>query len=71
MEKRTTLHEAIKSVVEKLGPIKPKQVAWVINNSKIYQKRDLSEVKTSQIYARINKYPDLLYINEEKCVCIR
>ena len=71
MKKKTTLQEAIKFVVEKLGPTKPKQVAWVINNSNLYQKRDLSEVQTSQIYARISKYPDLLYINEEKCVCIR
>lgn len=70
-KEKLTLHEAMKTTISKLGSMKAKQLAWIINNSNLYQKKDLSELKTSQIYARINKYPDMFYVNEEKCICLR
>lgn len=68
---KTKLHEAMETVIKKLGNTKPKQLAWIINNSKLYEKRDLSEVEVSQIYARVGKYPHLFYINENKEVCLK
>lgn len=65
-----TLHEAIITIIKKMGPMKASQVAWLLNHPNLYRKRDNSEISTSQIYARINKYPNLLFVNENKLVCI-
>lgn len=71
MGEKLKLHEAMQTVIKKLGNTKPKQLTWIINNSKLYEKRDLSEVQVSQIHARINKYPHLFYINENKEICLK
>lgn len=65
------LHEAMQAVIKKLGNTKPKHLTWIINNSNLYEKRDLSEIQVSQIHARISKYPHLFYINENKEVCLK
>ena len=66
-----TLHEAMIKIIEKTGSIKAPTLAWLINTTKLYEKRDLSEIKPSQIYARMSKYPHLFYINSAKEVCIK
>lgn len=66
-----TLHEAIKKVLKENGrPLKPIEIASILNDSKIYQKGDKSRIKSSQISARVNKYPScffkengLIYLN--------
>lgn len=66
-----TLHEAITKIIEKTGSLKVPVLTWLVNVTKLYEKRDLSEIKPSQIYARISKYPHLFYINSAKEVCIK
>ena len=66
-----TLHEAIKKVLKESGrPLKPIEIASILNDSKIYQKGDKSRIKSSQISARVNKHPScflkengLIYLN--------
>lgn len=58
------LHEAIYKVVSNYRDITPKQVCRIINSTKLYQKRNLTKVEVSQIYARINKYPNLFYLEK-------
>jgi len=66
-----TLHEAIKKVLKEKGrPLKPIEIASILNDSKIYQKGDKSRIKSSQISARVNKYSScffkengLIYLN--------
>ena len=41
MGEKLKLHEAMQTVIKKLGNTKPKQLTWIINNSKLYEKRDL------------------------------
>ena len=65
MKQKLKLHEAITEVISKVGNITPKQMCWILNNSKLYEKRNSSEIKVEQIYARINKYPNLLYIDKK------
>lgn len=71
MKTQKTLHEAMSDIIRKLGPMRAKQLAWIINNSKVYIKKDSSELKTSQIYARVNKYPDMFEISEDKLVKLK
>ena len=33
-------------VIKKLGPMRAKQLAWIINNTKVYMKKRLSELKS-------------------------
>ncbi len=71
MKQKLKLHEAITEVISKVGNITPKQMCWILNNSKLYEKRDSSEIKVEQIYARINKYPNLLYIDKNKLIKVK
>lgn len=71
MKKRTTLQDAIATVVKKLSPIRVKEITWILNNSRLYEKRDLSEIQQSQVYARISKYPHMFYLDENKYVCLK
>ena len=71
MKQKLKLHEAIAEVTNKIGNLTPKQMCWILNNSKLYEKRDSSEVKVSQIYARINKYPNLFYLDNGKVIRTR
>jgi hypothetical protein len=66
-----TLHEAIEKVLKENGkPLKPTEIATILNDIKIYQKGDKSIIKSSQISARVNNYPSyffkdngLIYLN--------
>ncbi len=66
-----TLHEAIEKVLKENGkPLKPSEIASILNEIKIYQKRDSSRIKSDQISARVNNYPSyffkkngLIYLN--------
>ena len=71
MRTQKTLHEVMADVIKKLGPMKAKQLAWIIGNTKAYMKKDYSELKASQIYARANKYPNMFEIGEDKLVRLK
>lgn len=70
MRTRRTLHEAIKIILEEYGSMRVKQVLEFLNKFNLYKKKDFSELKVSQIYARINKYSELFYLNEDGCLCL-
>ncbi len=65
------LHEAIEKVLKDNGkPLKPAEIATILNDIKIYKKGDNSRIKSSQISARANNYPSyffkdngLIYLN--------
>ena len=71
MRTQKTLHEVMADVIKKLGPMKVKQLACIIDNTKAYMKKDYSELKASQIYARANKYPNMIEIGEDKLVKLK
>jgi len=55
-----TLHEAIIKVLQQAGrSMKPSEIADALNRNKWYAKGDNSSIATSQISARIAKYPEL------------
>lgn len=55
-----TLHEAIvKILIEHGKGLSPSQIADILNKTKAYIKGDGSAIASSQISARVNKYPDL------------
>lgn len=57
-----TLHEAIEKVLKDSGkPLKPTEIATILNDIKIYQKGDMSRIKSSQISARVNNYPSYFF----------
>ncbi|MBN2602545.1 MAG: winged helix-turn-helix domain-containing protein [Candidatus Thermoplasmatota archaeon] len=57
-----TLHEAIEKVLKENGkPLKPAEIATILNDLKIYQKGDKSRIKSSQISARVNNYPSYFF----------
>jgi len=70
-QKTMTLHEAIEKVLKENGkPLKPTEIAAILNDRKIYQKGDKSRIKSGQISARVNNYPSyffkengLIYLN--------
>lgn len=55
-----TLHEVIIQVIDTIGNLSPKDIADYINKTRLYQKRDLSNVTPNQIRARIRQYSHLL-----------
>ena len=54
------LHEAIVEVIKQYGrPMRAAEIAYALNHEMIlYRKRDGSKIKSNQISARVNKYPD-------------
>lgn len=61
-----TLHEAIVMVLqENMKPMTASEIADILNDRKLYIKKDGSEIKTSQIHARVNKRPGLFTKDEE------
>ena len=66
-KKDLALHEAMGVVVDRLGNVTVPQMTWVLNRSRLYVKKDRSEIKPCQIHARVSKYPDLFYIKDD-CV---
>jgi hypothetical protein len=66
-----TLHEAIEKVLKENGkPLKPTEIAEILNDKEIYQKGDKSRIQSGQISARVNNYPSyffkengLIYLN--------
>lgn len=60
-----TLHEAIEQILrEARRPMKSSEIAAAINARQLYVKGDQSNVSGSQVYARVNKYPELFKIGE-------
>lgn len=55
-----TLHDAIITVLlEFHGSIEPQELVRIINERRLYIKKDKSPVSINQIYARINNYSNL------------
>ncbi len=74
-----TLHEAIEKVLKDNGkPLKPSEIALILNEIKIYQKGNNSRIKSNQISARVNNYPSyffkengLIYLNNWKIATVK
>jgi hypothetical protein len=61
-----TLHDAIEQVLrETRKPMKPAAIAEIINSRRIYIKGDNTKVTSSQVMARVAKYPNLFKIGED------
>lgn len=57
-----TLHEAIIKVLNEAGrPLPVKDIAKLINQQNLYQRKDGNPIPVSQIYARVKNYPSLFY----------
>ena len=57
-----TLHEAIEKVLKENGkPLKPSEIASILNEIQIYKKGDGSRIKSGQISARVNNYPSYFF----------
>jgi type I restriction-modification system DNA methylase subunit len=60
-----TLHEAILKVLNDSDrPMSGKEIVDVINRDKLYLRKDNNPVPSSQIYARVNRYPHLFFKND-------
>ena len=59
---RTKLHEAMQYLLNEENSMPVPNMVNTINTTRIYTKRDFSDVTINQIYARVNKYPHLFYI---------
>ena len=52
-----TLHEAIEQVLKEVGhPLPAKEIAYLINKSNLYIRKDMLPVPSGQIHARIRHY---------------
>lgn len=59
-----TLHEAIQIVLEQFGrSMTANEIADELNSNKLYSKRDGSRIKSGQVSARVNNYPDLFSVS--------
>lgn len=59
-----TLHAAIIKVLqEKMRPVTVREITDILNERKLYAKKDGSVIETSQVAARINNYPKLFKRN--------
>lgn len=66
-----TLHNAIEQLlIKSKTPLSAADIALVINKLKLYTKGDGSDVKPSQIAARVNKYP-LVFIKENGLIGLK
>ena len=55
-----TLHDAVKAILEKAGrPMTTSEIASELNRTKLYKKRDNSEITTFQIHGRTRNYPQI------------
>lgn len=60
-----TLHEAIEMLLKKTGqPMSAREIADELNKNKWYVKEDKSDIKSSQISARVNDHDDIFLINK-------
>ncbi|PKO05887.1 MAG: hypothetical protein CVU41_09695 [Chloroflexi bacterium HGW-Chloroflexi-3] len=54
------LHEAIAQILsEKKKPMTTQELADVINNRRLYRKKDGSDIEPNQISARVSNHPEL------------
>lgn len=61
-----TLHEAILTVIRKNGePMKPRDIAIEINKFSLYKGKSEKPISANQIWARANKYTNLLKITDD------
>ena len=59
-----TLHEAIAQLLRQIGqPMTAREIADGLNKNKWYTKADKSEIKTSQITARVDDHHELFDID--------
>jgi hypothetical protein len=59
-ESKMTLHEAIvRTLLEHGRDMTTSEIATALNASKLYTKKDGSEIDTVQVHGRTRNYPDL------------
>ena len=62
-----TLHEAMIKYLNEVGRgLTSSEIAEAINKNGTYEKKDKSQITSSQIHARVNKYPHLFSIDKSK-----
>jgi len=66
-----TLHEAIKNVLLNFGRLSVKDLTDKINWHRAYRRKDGQPLNTSQVSARISKYPELFAFDENNKVILR
>ena len=63
---RTKLHEAMQSLLNEENGMQVSNMVNTINSTRIYTKRNFSDVTANQIYARVNQYKHLFYTENGK-----
>ena len=58
-----TLHEAILDEIQ-YGNYTSRDIAEILNVTKEYEKKDLSDLTATQIRARVNNYPNLFTVDD-------
>lgn len=59
------LHQAIYKLLKEANrPMPAKEIAHLVNNRNWYQRKNKKLIKSSHIYARIAKYPDLFAVDK-------
>jgi type I restriction enzyme M protein len=61
-----TLHEAIKSIIEKSNkPLKAREIASMINKYSLYSRKDEKAITQNQVLARIKKYKNIFQTTDD------
>ncbi len=67
-----TLHEAIKLILEEKNvEMTTKQIAYELNRSKLYSKKDNSLITDYQVHGRTKNYPKIFNRNGSKVSLIK
>ena len=66
-----TLHEAIKNVLLNFGKLSVKEITDKVNSHRLYKRKDGQRLNSTQISARIAKYPELFTIDQDNKVTLR
>lgn len=66
-----TLHEAIKNVLLNFGKLSVKEITDKVNSHRLYKRKDGQLLNSTQISARIAKYPELFTIDQDNRVILR
>lgn len=64
------LHEAMIEVIKEKGKLSSDELAKIIDDRRLYMKKDFTELKGTQVRARARQYPKL-FILEDNLIDIR
>lgn len=58
------LHEVMLKLVNTENGIQISRVVEIINATRLYEKKNKSDITPNQIYARVHQYPHLFYTKD-------